>query len=183
MSLVRCLDGVTPAAIPPAHAILGYVDGDYQTYPELRATRTAFIVSVTVFGEPGAHVIDCEPGNVTPDQAAAWAHAELRAGRRPTVYGGRETHDLVWRRLEALHVRPTLIDYYLADYVQVAPVWPHVRWPHALPVGYVAWQFCDSIRVPGGHTIDASVVSSRWLHGLGWRPRHHLPRSIKFVRG
>jgi hypothetical protein len=76
-----------PASIERDALVAGYVDGNEVTYPALhtyfpRHTR----VSITVTGRLSAHVIDCEAGDVSPDHAAAWAHAEHSAGRHPTIY-------------------------------------------------------------------------------------------------
>jgi hypothetical protein len=150
------------------------VDGLYRNWDAVnarfRGTRTR-VVSVTVFGQPGAHVIDCESGNVTPDQAALWAYGELRSRRRPTLYGSRDTRDAFITQLNRYHVHFTAVDYWLPDYTQVATNLAELRWPRRVPADFSAWQFAGSIPVAGGHSIDASIVNANWAIARGLASR------------
>lgn len=171
MAVLRCYDSVTATALPTtAPLVLAYVDGDYRNWDEVNAlfhgTRTR-VISVTVFGLPGAHVIDVEPGNVTPDQATSWAIDELRAGRRPTIYAGHDWRDATVTALRRRRVNADTCDYWLADYVQVSPPLASIRWPRSVPAGFSGWQFADSIPVGGGHEVDASVVNVNWARARG----------------
>lgn len=174
MSVLRCFDSVTTQALPATPLVLAYVDGDYRNWDEVnarfRGTSTR-VVSVTVFGQPGAHVIDTEPGNIDPEGAALWAIDELHHGRRPTVYAGHDWRDLVVTALRSRRVNADTCDYWLADYVQVAPPLSEVRYPRSVPTSFSAWQFADSIPV-GGWTVDASIVNVNWARarGLARRP-------------
>lgn len=189
MNLVRCVDSVTASAVidyvrrHPGAIALGYVDGAYQTYEELVAARIP-TVAITVAGRPDTAVVDCEPGNISPDATVSWAVRELRAGRRPTIYGGSDVHDQVYRGLEARRIDPGLVDYFLARYVQVAPPLGRVRFPRFLPRGYSAWQFADSIPVADGHSIDLSVASLAWTRRhIPHHPRIRITRDGLYVPG
>lgn len=173
MKPLHCFDGVTWDAIPPAAVVLGYVDGDWPTYEPLRrkfARATTHVLSVTVSGTGGANLADCENGNIQPPQVALWARDELRAGRYPGIYGSRDVLDECKRELMRLRIRPTLVAYFLADYIQVAPPLNRVRWPRYVPRGFVGWQFADSLPV-NGHTIDASIVNRNYARKMGWTGR------------
>ena len=84
-------DSIYPGNIPAGYpAVLGYVDGKYQTAARLRALFPgARVVTLTVFGtDLGADGVDCEPGNVNAAGAAGWVKRKLAAdpGSRPVVY-------------------------------------------------------------------------------------------------
>jgi hypothetical protein len=166
------MDSVTATAIPveQCHAVLAYVDGDYQTWGPLHEILKPYgtlILSVTVDVKPGADIADCERGNAGPSEVAFWAKSELKARRRPTIYGSVDYLRQCAQELRSLRINPSLVDWFLADYVQVAPALAAVKWPRELPHGYVGWQFADSIPV-GGHTIDASVISSVYAKQHGY---------------
>ena len=183
MALVHCFDGIVPEAIPPAALVLGYVDGNWATYDTLAARfarATTKVLSVTVSGRPGADIADCESGDLTPADAALWARTELAAGKHPTVYGSRDYILATQTELRSLRVEQNLVGWWLAWYVQVAPAFERIRWPHYVPQGFVGWQFADSIPVAGGHSIDASVVRMDWARRHGWTGR---PRGIHVTVG
>lgn len=82
MSLM--FDSVTPQAIPPNPQIVAaYIDGRYANYTQARALfPAATLLSITVFGNLRANVVDVEYGDATPATAAAG----VKAGLYPTVY-------------------------------------------------------------------------------------------------
>jgi hypothetical protein len=99
------LDSTKPAAVldaikahrmwrnMPIKAGAGYVDGPVSEWPavaftELRAAGVA-VVEITVTGAHAADVADIERGDLTPESGAAWAEAEAKAGRFPTLYVNR----------------------------------------------------------------------------------------------
>ena len=178
MSLLRCFDGVTFDAIPKGDLVLGYVDGKYQTWHDLNERfkdSGTVVLSVTVDVRPGADIADCERGNAGPDAVAQWAKVELRQRRRPTIYGSRDYLVACSNALRKLRVNPVLVDFFLADYVQVTPAFDTVKWPTSLPEGYVAWQFANSIPV-NGHTIDASVVDPHYAKSHGFDRRRTVTK-------
>jgi hypothetical protein len=81
----------------------GYVDGAWPTFGSLTTWHPGKrYVAITVFGRPGIQVVDCETGDLTPAQAAAWAKAEVNGGRRPTIYCNTSTQPAVVSELAAL---------------------------------------------------------------------------------
>jgi hypothetical protein len=144
-------DAVNVAAIPADAAIVaGYVDGNYQTVPALQARfPQATIVEITVTGRPGVRVCDCETGDLTPAQAAAWATAEISAGRRPTIYCNLST----WPAARTLLAdRAGQVDWWVAEY----------DGDPAIPAGAVAKQY-QSTDYDISSTVD------------GWPAAHTQP--------
>jgi hypothetical protein len=144
-------DSVTVKDIPQnARMVAGYVDGLYANVPALH-TRfpNATVVTITVFGARGAHVIDCEPGDATPSTAAAWAKSEIDAGRKPTIYCMASQWTAV--KLAVAKVGVTgKVSYWIANYDN-----------HPLiPPGAVAKQYANP-PTSGGH-YDLSVVVDYW---------------------
>lgn len=132
--------------------VAGYVDG---RWPNLTALQTRFPnavhVSITTSytGTPGAHVIDCETGDSTPQTAAAWAKAELAAGRLPAIYCNGSTWPAVKAEVAALGITEQMADrYWIAAYDGVATI----------PAGAIAKQY----RSDTAQNLDYSVVADYW---------------------
>ena len=158
------IDSVTPAAIPKGTPVVaGYCDGPYGPNDPYGSGWTAAawesfpgsqLVVITVDGMAGAHVYDIETGDGTPSQGAAWALAEVKAGRRPTLYANAST----WAsELDAaLHAvglaRVSVVDGWIAQYNDQAIV----------PAGYVAHQYLANQPGVGGSYIDYSVTNGEW---------------------
>lgn len=145
-------DSVTVADIPHvATMIAGYVDGIYANVPAIRQRFPhATIVTVTVKGTPGANVIDCEPGDASPAQAAAWAKREVAAGRKPTIYCMASQWVQVKLAVASAGVTGK-VSYWIADY----------DGQPAVPSGAVAKQYLGSPGNSPGH-YDVSVVAAHW---------------------
>lgn len=142
-------DSTNQAAIPATAAIVAcYMDGRYANEAQCRARfPRATVVTITVLGAAGARVADCETGDLTPASAAAWAHREIQAGRRPTVYCNLSTHPAVVRALAAYGLAfGNQVDWWGADYVGT-PI---------LLGGSVATQWIDA----GGY--DVSTTNGAW---------------------
>lgn len=73
--------------IKPGDGVMYYIDGKYAwTAAEIAMFPHNWHVSVTVLGS-NADVADCETGDLTPQQAAAWVVKQKAAGYwRPTIY-------------------------------------------------------------------------------------------------
>ena len=83
-------DTIDPAALDglTMDAAAGYIDGRYQTYPELPAhvPPGTKLLSITILGGQ-ANVVDVESGDVTPEAGAAWIDAQIHTGHyRPVLY-------------------------------------------------------------------------------------------------
>ncbi|HTT91137.1 MAG TPA: hypothetical protein VMF65_16405 [Acidimicrobiales bacterium] len=148
MALVDFFDSVNVQAIPAdARVVAGYVDGRYATVPALvQRFPGAVIIRITVTGMAGVEVCDCETGDLTPAQAAAWADAEVQAGRRPTIYCSASSRPAVVTALMPYGMEFVRdVDNWVADYDGVAQV----------PAGSVAKQYQTN-------SYDSNVALSTW---------------------
>lgn len=87
-------DSVTLSNIPPvAQAVAGYVDGRYQTWPDvLRRWPTARHVSITATGRLEADVCDVETGDVSIQGCVEWVGRMHALGHpAPGVYADLDT--------------------------------------------------------------------------------------------
>lgn len=85
-------DSVDPADIPslqPGNLVAYYIDGRY-AWPKDAVAKVAAtnpVVSITVMGGIAvADVVDCEKGDVTPEQAAQWYNVMASNHRFATIY-------------------------------------------------------------------------------------------------
>jgi hypothetical protein len=120
-------DDVNASNIPlSALIVAGYADGRYTwTAAEWARFPNAQHVTITVSGHTGDKACDCETGDLTPAQAAAWAHATILAGLRPTIYCNTSTLSSV---VAALAVYGLLfmrdVDWWQAQYDGIAELTP-----------------------------------------------------------
>jgi hypothetical protein len=71
-------DSVTPSAIPSSsQAVAVYANGNYAASPGQVGKRGLTLWIDTNGSDPHADVLDVEPGDATPDQAAAWVQQKL----------------------------------------------------------------------------------------------------------
>jgi len=153
-------DSVNPLGIPAGVEIVaGYVDGLYANIEAMKkAHPQAYVLEITVTGRPGTRVVDCERGDLTPAQAAAWAHTELKAGRRPTIYCSEASWFNVITELQKLRVHSTAVDWWIASWTTVA------RAPEPAPEiypGSVARQYASDVP-HNGSAYDLTVTEGRW---------------------
>jgi len=71
-------DSVTPGAIPGHHVIATYATGGYAVSPSQVAGRNVLWIDTTGT-DYHASILDVEPGDATPAQAAVWARQRLSA--------------------------------------------------------------------------------------------------------
>lgn len=152
-------DTTDPEAIPASAGTpdytAGYVDGHWPTYAGMIA-RYPTAVPVAITAIPGsanawwAHVCDCEDGDYTPSQAAAWAHARIGLGFRPALYCSLA----LWSTVEAACARAGVllgaVDWILAAY----PGNGQTLYP-----GTVGHQWIDH------GPYDESVIVTGWTPG------------------
>lgn len=82
-------DSVNVDEIPAAaKAVAGYVDGKWQTFPELvKRYPDAHKVSIAVFAKDNARCLDIEREDATNAQAAEWVRRQWARGvKRPILY-------------------------------------------------------------------------------------------------
>jgi hypothetical protein len=70
-------DSVTPGSLPGGHAAAVYANGAYAAAPHQVAGHESVLWIDTNGSNPGANVLDVEPGDATPAGAAAWAQQRL----------------------------------------------------------------------------------------------------------
>jgi hypothetical protein len=148
VALVDFFDSVNVGNIAAGAAVVaGYVDGRYANVTALRARfPDAVIIEITVTGLPGIEVCDCEAGNLTPAQAAQWAHNEVSAGRRPTIYCSTSTRPAVVAALAPYGLEFVRdVDNWVAHYDGVPEV----------PPGSVAKQYASA-------SYDSNVALPNW---------------------
>jgi hypothetical protein len=127
-------DTVTTADYPrKTKNALAYYDGHYANIVAVhKRFPKATVVTVTVLGTPGAHMADCETGDLSPTQAAAWAHGEHSKGRTVTIYANESTMPAVKAAIDKTGLRPSLdVLLFLAKY----------DGDPTIPPGYVGKQY------------------------------------------
>jgi hypothetical protein len=158
-------DSITVSDLPHgADAYLGYVDGEWPTYPQVVAAfPAAYHLSMTVFPGVVADACDCENGDLTVTQAAEWARSRLAAGAyRPVVYMSAATMRAVNAALTSLGVTRPRVRLLSAHY----GVGEHICGPSTC--GYPqadGTQWTDSAPGLHGSLIDQSLLSAGFFHG------------------
>lgn len=82
-------DAVTVAHIPKqAKIVMGYTDGHYNNIDAMRkAFPDAVVIGITILGDPAQAMCDCENGDLTPSEAAAYAVNRVRRfNKTATIY-------------------------------------------------------------------------------------------------
>jgi hypothetical protein len=70
-------DSVTPSSLPAGHAAAAYANGAYAASARQVGNQKSVLWIDTNGSNPGANVLDVEPGDATPAGAAAWAQQRL----------------------------------------------------------------------------------------------------------
>jgi hypothetical protein len=159
------LDSIDVGDLPPgADAYLGYVDGQWVTYPQIVAAfPAAYHLSLTVFPGVVADGCDCENGALTITQAAQWAQGRLAEGAyRPVVYMGAANMRAVNAALTARGVTRPQVRLLSAHY----GAGKHICGPSTC--GYPqadGTQWTDSAPGLGGSLIDQSLLSAGFFDG------------------
>lgn len=148
-------DSVTARDIPVGKfdLVAGYVDGLYKwSDADWALHASSQHVRITVLGTvDGADVADVENGDLTPDEAAAWAARVIYAGRTPALYFSRSAFGAVNAAMVAAGINPSQWTVWAADWTGS---------PHILP-GTYATQWADPAYGSGGH-FDVSLVTDYW---------------------
>ena len=119
-------DSVTPSAIPASsQAVAVYANGHYAASPGQVGKRGLTLWIDTNGSNPHADVLDVEPGDATPTQAAAWVEQKLNATPNSTaiVYTMRSQWGAVQAAVSHLAWwMPSHTKYWIADPTGV----PHI---------------------------------------------------------
>lgn len=134
-------------APPGADLYAGYVDGNYQSYNQLRARFPGkLVIPIAVFASTDAGIIfDGPPDNGTWDHVVDWVVMRRRAGVDPTVYTDSDQWTLAVSTFNARGVVP--------------PHWWIANWngqPN-IPAGAVGHQYANI-----GERYDISIVVDHW---------------------
>ncbi len=173
MLLAKMADSVDAAKLPdglPAYA--GYVDGAYPSFSAIcrRFYPHAHCLSITT-GYGNARIIDVEPEDAEPENAAEWLVDRVPAyagGRWSTSFGHAHNIEAQWR--PGPYIREGDVSQFLAVLESIAPklarsafvIWG-AHWtgqlPPSLPPGF------DALQCIGGETLayDLSVCGPRFL--------------------
>jgi hypothetical protein len=119
-------DSVTPSSIPSSsQAVAVYANGHYAASPSQVGQRGLTLWIDTNGSDPHADVLDVEPGDATPSQAAAWVQQKLNASPNSTaiVYTMRSDWGAVQQAVSQLAWwMPSHTKYWIADPTGV----PHI---------------------------------------------------------
>lgn len=173
----RALDSITPANLPAgADAYIGYVDGNWQTYPVLRAMfPAAHVLGLAVFPQDDAEGCDCETGDLTPGQVPDWTRRQLGRGvHRPVVYAAASAMGDVLDRLTAAGIKRSQVRLLSAHYgLRDGKRWKHICGPATCgltPVPMDGTQWTDKTRGLRGSSIDESLLADDFFTTTGGRP-------------
>jgi hypothetical protein len=113
-------DSITPAAIPAGNVIATYATGKYTVPAAAVAGRPTIWIDCWAT-DPGASVLDIEPGDATPGMAATWVAQKL--GKDPSARARLYTMRAEWPAVQAA--------------ISTLPSWmqAHVRYWIADPTG------------------------------------------------
>lgn len=153
-------DAIDPRNIPVLpQMVAGYVDGKWPTIngytndlgvyipPLAELFPKAVIVTIAVFADGVADVLDVENGNATPQQAPGWAKRMRALGKIPTVYCSQSLWPTLISQFQQQGV--TLPQWWVANYDGLA----------SAITGAVAHQYTDNAP---DNLFDTSVVGDYW---------------------
>jgi peptidoglycan hydrolase-like protein with peptidoglycan-binding domain len=180
--MITMADSIIPENLPPTTGTyLVYVDGHWPTADRVRELFPgARLLTMTVLGgDAVADGCDCETGDLTPAQAAAWAKARLDAGAwRPVIYASASamqgTPDApgVLPELAALGVARERVRLLSAHYGQGNHVCAPKAGPDdtihcgATPVAMDGTQWSDTTPGVGGTLIDLSTLEDDFFGAI-----------------
>jgi hypothetical protein len=111
-------DSVTPGQIPAGHPIATYADGPYQVQPGQVAGKNVLWVDTNGTDPGKAAVLDVEPGDATPAQAATWVQQRetQHPGQLAVVYTMRSDWSQAQQAISALpHAMQANVRWWIAD--------------------------------------------------------------------
>jgi hypothetical protein len=159
-------DSVTPANLPSGgDAYLGYVDGRWATYAEVKARfPTARHLSLAVFPQDDAEGCDCENGDLTPGQVPSWVRRQMTRGQwRPVVYASASVMNSILGGLAAAGITRSQVRLLSAHY----EAGKHICAPAAC--GYPqadGTQWTDEAHGVNGTLVDESVLAGDFFDAV-----------------
>lgn len=149
MTAVHVFDSAGSNFPALADFLLVYMDGAYANLGEAKKRYPqARLIQCTVHGASGVRVIDVESGTITTTQGVDLALAEIKAGRRPWLYGSLSS---ISAMAEGMNDVPDKFDWWLA----------HPDGNGTLPTGYGAKQYSwpNAYPVEAGQGFDVSIAN------------------------
>lgn len=148
-------DDVTVSLIPTdAKAAAGYVNGNYTTWPQIKAGPWPYKLSIAVNASADARCLDVEPGDATPADAPAWFKRQTPAAKS-VIYCSVSQGDSVIAAMAAAGIARSQFKLWTAHYTGT----PH-RCTNSCYSGFHgtadATQYTDRAL---GRSLDASSVA------------------------
>lgn len=178
---LRMLDSIYVANLPGgADAYLGYVDGRWATFSELKARFPhTHLLSMAVFASSDADGCDCEAGDLTPAQVPPWVLRQRRRGvARPVVYASASAMSEVMRQLTMHAITRGEVRLLSAHYLtRSGRHWPHICGPSTCAYPGVpacdGTQWTDRAAGAGESLIDESLLLPGFFGGDDDMPLNH----------
>lgn len=128
----------------------GYVNGNWPSYNAIKArfpNATVVGISVSAQADVG-DILDCEPGNCTPQECPGWVQMRRASGVDPTVYCNQNDPNTGWPAVRAAFRAQGVSEphYWVANY----------DGDPTIPVGAIGKQYAN----PGPY--DTSSVAEYW---------------------
>jgi hypothetical protein len=120
-------DSVEPGSLPAGQAAAAYATGAYAEQPSQVAGHRALLWIDTNGSDPGANVLDVEPGDATPSGAAHWAQERLSTHKNSTaiIYTMRSDWQQVKENVAHLPSwMQSKVKYWIADPTGVSHIVP-----------------------------------------------------------
>lgn len=144
-------DAIEASNLPLGAGIYaGYVNGNWPSYNAIKARfphATVVGISVSASADEGT-ILDCEPGNCTPEECPAWVVMRRKAGVDPTVYCNEQNPSTGWPAVRAAFRQQNVPEphYWVANYDGN----PNI------PAGAVGKQYASV------NNYDTSAVADYW---------------------
>lgn len=156
MMTVTAWDSVNPLSIPSdAEAVFWYIDGRVSKWPvgALDRFSTPLKLSITTASHPDADINDCETGDDTPVQSAAWAHDRVSRGKIARIYSNLSTWPELLRLCNDIPVlwfvaNPTGVPHILTGATATQYAWSSLNQTGGVP--NVDLSLCDESFFTGG---------------------------------
>lgn len=171
MSVIFMYDSIVLNPPANAEAVAGYVAGSWPDYNAMvRAYPHAKHVSISPFASVNARILDIEPRDATPDEAASWLQRQLARGEAlPGIYVSASSAENIVQRVAAAGISRDKWVLWTAHYTGT----PHISQigEFGLTTAANATQYTDHAN---GLNLDESECDANFFPGnvpVGpWRP-------------
>jgi hypothetical protein len=152
-------DSTNVGTLPPgADAYAGYVQGAFQTFPELQqlfGASGAHLLSIAVFASGDADCLDIESGDATVAQAPGWVKRQLaRGAQRPCLYTSVSNMDALVTTLGGAGIPRAEVRLWSAHYGQGK----HICGPGNCGLTHTACDGTQWTDAALGRSLDESIL-------------------------